>query len=264
MELMELMKPLATSGGHELDVTWPTMLTFSFIPYHKEQTSLFHGQHGKGHGLYSQCSILTRTQTHDHVRSSSTTHRGTNVIVPTRADHGGRSSLFNVALPFMALALFVQLSYIFHSSHYGSILYFGLLFIGAFFLTIEICVLQKESQYLGTACTRVHSLSNVIFLIIFESLFFIGCIWMYMETRLQSLHTISLKNADTITSSTPESREFIGWTKGQSSALIYAHSPYSESLLDLNYVGVYFNLWILLTVSFILQFTHRVMQIHTL
>ena len=105
-------------------------------------------------------------------------------------------------------------------------------------------------------------------LIIFETLFFIGVYWIFSLSRIHPFSEISNRhcniNNDLCLFGSFESfnYNFYFHSINDSFALFYSNSNFNINLFGENIITICLNLWILLCVTLLLQFLHRILLIN--
>ena len=193
--------------------------------------------------------------------------RSTRDFIPlalsTRVDYGGRASLLCSSLPLWVLSAFLTVIYTAHSSHYSSLLWILWLTVGLLWMVSEwVRVGLFESYFHYTISARANGLASFSLLVCFEPIFFAGVFWIYSLNNVHphpelSFFTSGGNDLSVFGSFESSALSFYSESFMDSVALFYFYSPYSQSLIGENLLGIYLNLWILLAVSLLLQITHR-------
>jgi hypothetical protein len=158
-------------------------------------------------------------------------------------------------LPAIGGSIFLSLGLIFHGSSFASN-YWIYFLLGLSVVIDFIFGMLNESYFLMNVSGRTNTLANMISLIIFEFVFFVGTYWMYVESRLQNLNLIRVLTASEAGIVLEMNSNF--YLSGIDQGLLFCDVVGNISGgLELNYFGVYLNLCILLLVSLLLQFLHR-------
>ena len=105
-------------------------------------------------------------------------------------------------------------------------------------------------------------------LIIFETLFFIGVYWIYCLSKIHSFSEISNRhsniNNDICLFGSFESYNYnyVYHYINDNFGFIYSNSNFNNNLFGENIITICINLWILLCVTLLLQFLHRILLIN--
>jgi hypothetical protein len=198
-------------------------------------------------------------------------YKGTSgLVISTRSDYGGRNSLVTLMLPSLVFSLMLVSLWIFHSCSYGSMFYFSWVCIG-FVLMITDWYRSGllESRFQNTISYKINAMGSFIYLIVFESLFFIGTYWLMCISRIHGVSDVSFKSCTSGSDlSLTGSWESNIWNFNSESmdtfGLIWMSHTYSVDFITEIMLPISLNLWYLLLVSMLLQYAHRMVQIREL
>jgi hypothetical protein len=199
-------------------------------------------------------------------QSSSSVGGISGMVVPTRSDYGGRPSLLTLMLPSTVLTTMLSVLWIFHSSHYGSVLILCWIVLGLCLMLSEwYRAGMIESRIQATTSYRINTLGSFVYLLVFESAFFAGTYWLMCISRIQGVSEVSYRNPTSGSDlSFAGSWESCDWNvcvnMGDVSGTTYMSTGYAMDHMSEVMLPIFFNLWILLCVSLLLQYGHRIVQ----
>jgi hypothetical protein len=188
------------------------------------------------------------------------------LIVSTRSDYGGRSSLVTLMLPMITLCAMLNFLWMFHSSSYGSVFMYVWVLVGLVLMLTEwYRAGMWESRFHSTTSYRINAMGSFIYLIVFESAFFASTYWLMSISRIHGVGDVSYRSnaagSDLSMYGSWESSEWnVNMIGGESSGSVWMSTEYSGDVASDIMLPIMLNLWILLLVSLLLQFGHRGVQ----